>query len=92
MLWPYGAAKNLITPIILYMMKKFTITLSLLGFLLMAFNARAQDDKPEVKSYIGISGGLSFPLGEFKKADYNDNKAGFAKRGKCLADFGACAR
>lgn len=45
-------------------------------FVLVAFGANAQ-----VKSYFGFFGGVSNPLGEFKKADYYDNKAGFAKKG-----------
>jgi len=67
------------------MMKKFTIALSLFGLSLLAFNAKAQDDKPQVKSYIGISSGLSYPLGLFKSTDYNNNKSGFAKKGVVIA-------
>jgi len=63
------------------MMKKFTIALSLFGLLFIGFKAKAQDDKPEVKSYFGIFGGIAQPIGSFKSTDYNDNKAGFAKKG-----------
>jgi len=43
---------------------------------LMTVGARAQ-----VKSYFGFFGGVSNALSDFKSTDYNNNKAGFGKRG-----------
>jgi hypothetical protein len=45
-------------------------------FGLIATGAHAQ-----VKSYFGFFGGVSNPLGDFKSADYYNNKSGFAKKG-----------
>ncbi|QQL49567.1 hypothetical protein [Mucilaginibacter ginkgonis] len=43
--------------------------------------AKAKEVKEYVHSYIGLFGGLSSPLGDFKSTDYNNNKSGYAKRG-----------
>lgn len=42
-----------------------------------------------VKSYVGIFGGISSPLSDFKSLDYNNNKSGFAKRGAAFGIDGA---
>lgn len=42
-----------------------------------------------VKSYVGIFGGISNPLSDFKIADYGNNKAGFAKKGATFGIDGA---
>jgi len=70
-------------------MKKTLTILSAVLFLFISFNAKAQDDKPYVKSYIGLLGGLSFPGGDFGKADYGNNSAGYAKRGATFGLDGA---
>lgn len=58
-------------------------TLTILTFLVVfiSFKVSAQDDVPQIKSYLGLSGGVSLPEGDFGKADYYNNKAGFAKNG-----------
>jgi len=63
-------------------MKKTLILLSAAFITLLTFNANAQ----QVKSYIGVFGGLSTPTGQFSKSDYGEiyhenNKAGYAKNG-----------
>ena len=58
----------------------FTI-LIIVFFALMVTGAHAQQTTTNLTSYFGFFGGVSNPLGEFKKADYYDNKAGFAKKG-----------
>jgi len=50
-------------------------------FAFVATSAHAQQTTTNLTSYFGFFGGVSNPLGEFKKADYYDNKAGFAKKG-----------
>ncbi|MDO3628127.1 hypothetical protein [Mucilaginibacter sp. BT774] len=54
-------------------------------FALIATGAHAQTQTPAPTptqvSYFGFFGGVSNPLGDFKKADYYNNKAGFAKKG-----------
>lgn len=63
-------------------MKKQYTLLSIFLFTLMAFTAKAQDkDVTYVKSYLGFFGGISNPVGDFGKSDYNNNQAGFAHRG-----------
>src|SRR3569832_1977663 len=59
--------------------KRIFTTLIIAFFAFIASRANAQD--AQVKSYFGFFGGVSNPLGEFKKADYYDNKSGFAKIG-----------
>lgn len=67
-------------------MKK-TILLPLLCSVFFVFTAKAQDTPPEKpSSYLSITAGLSTPFGDFKKADYSNNKAGFAKKG-VMYDF-----
>lgn len=51
---------------------------------MMTANAQAQ-----VKSYIGLYGGLSFAQSEFASTNYNNNHAGFAKRGVIFSIDGA---
>lgn len=64
---------------------KRTFTLLTIGFImLMAIGARAQ-----VKSYVGFYGGLSAPQSDFGQSNYNNNKAGFAKKGVVLGIDGA---
>ncbi|MGZ3871316.1 MAG: hypothetical protein ACXVJD_00275 [Mucilaginibacter sp.] len=68
-------------------------TLTLLSIItLISFYAKAQDDsdlKEYVKSYIALSGGLSYPQGDFAKSTYGNYKAGFAKRGATFGLDGA---
>jgi hypothetical protein len=52
-------------------MKKVLFTL---GILAIVFNVSAQ-------SYIGITGGLSTPMGNFAKGDYSNTASGFAGSG-----------
>jgi hypothetical protein len=76
------------------MKQTFTLLTAAL-FMLIAFNARAQDtnsdgDQPaKLKSYISIFGGQSSPFGDFKKTDYSNVKSGFAKKGLVLGIDGA---
>ena len=70
-------------------MKKTLTILSVVLVTLISFNAKAQDDKPQIKSYISLLGGMSYPGGDYVKADYNNNKAGYAKNGATFALDGA---
>jgi hypothetical protein len=70
-------------------MKKNLIILSAALLTLFAFSAQAQ-----VKSYIGVFGGLSTPTGQFSNSDYGEiyhenNKAGYAKNGITFGIDGA---
>jgi opacity protein-like surface antigen len=66
-------------------MKKTLTILSTILVILISFKANAQDDdKPQVKSYLGIIGGLSYPGGNFASSNYSNNSSGFAKRGVAL--------
>lgn len=61
-------------------MKRIFILLAMLGSL----QTRAQDKpKPTTgpHSYIGLTGGANFPLGNFGKGDYGNEKSGFANTG-----------
>ncbi|PWK70871.1 hypothetical protein LX99_04579 [Mucilaginibacter oryzae] len=69
---------------------KQTLTFFTAGLLmLMAYTVKAQDNndsddetKPKkLRSYVGLSMGVSYALSDFAKADYYNNKAGFANRG-----------
>ncbi len=62
------------------MKKNFTI-LSAILITLFSLTAKAQDEDTQAKSYLALMGGISTPLGDFGKADYSNNKAGFAKKG-----------
>lgn len=61
-------------------MKRIFILLALLG----ALQTQAQD-KPEpatgAHSYLGLTGGVNFPLGNFGKGDYSNDKSGYAGTG-----------
>lgn len=48
-----------------------------------AINTNAQDKKPAAgaQSYIGLTGGLSLPMGNFGKGDYSNLKSGYAGTG-----------
>ncbi len=60
---------------------KRIFTLSIIAFItLTTFKANAQDEPP-VKSYFGFFGGISIPQGDFAKSTYDNNKAGFARKG-----------
>lgn len=61
--------------------KRIFTTLVIAFFAFVATGAHAQQTTTNLTSYFGFFGGVSNPLGEFKKADYYDNKAGFAKKG-----------
>ncbi|MDN3550571.1 hypothetical protein [Mucilaginibacter aquaedulcis] len=65
-------------------------------FMLIVLNAKAQDtadtdgDAPaKAKSYIGIFGGQSRALSDFKSTNYSNPKAGFAKNGFVMGIDGA---
>ena len=78
-------------------MKKSLHIFFLSAFLIGALGAMAQDQsstspakkkKAKAKSYIEISGGISVPLGNYAKTDYNNNNAGFANVGPLLSISG----
>jgi hypothetical protein len=70
------------------MKKNFTI-LSVILITLFSLTAKAQDDKPEAKSYMAFYSGLSIPTGDYASNDYANNSAGFAHRGETFGlDFG----
>lgn len=46
-----------------------------------AYSQTQTQTQPPLTSYFGFFGGVSNPLGDFKKADYYNNKSGFAKKG-----------
>ena len=67
-------------------------TLTLISIItLISFYAKAQDSEPKeyVKSYIALIGGFSTPMGNFAKSTYENNQAGFAKRGATFGLEGA---
>ncbi|SHN27700.1 outer membrane beta-barrel protein [Mucilaginibacter sp. OK098] len=67
-------------------------TLTLISIItLISFYAKAQDSEPKdyVKSYIALIGGLSNPMGNFSQKTYENNQAGFAKRGATFGLEGA---
>jgi hypothetical protein len=57
-------------------MKRIFTLLIIVITTLIAGQAKAQ-----IKSYVGFFGGISIPQGDFAKADYYNNQAGFAKKG-----------
>jgi hypothetical protein len=65
-------------------MKKVYTIISVSILLFTAFNAGAQ-----VKSYLSLYSGVSAPLGNYASTDYNNNEAGFAKKGVTIALDGA---
>ena len=71
-------------------MKKI-LTCSFLILTLFIYKAKAQDKEIPVypKGYLDFNGGISYPLGNFGKSDYYNNKAGFAKKGITLGAEGA---
>ncbi len=71
------------------MKKIFTILTTTALFTLISSQVKAQDTKEYVKSYMNFFGGSSLPLGDFGKADYYNNNAGFAKRGVVFGLEGA---
>ncbi|WP_344981376.1 outer membrane beta-barrel protein [Compostibacter hankyongensis] len=64
-------------------MKHIFSSISLLLLLTVSLSSFAQDKKP-VKSYIGITGGVSAPSGNFVKGDYDNDKSGFAGTGAAI--------
>lgn len=56
--------------------KRIFKSLIIAFFAFIATSANAQ-----VKSYFGFFGGVSNPIGDFKRADYYNNNSGFAKKG-----------
>lgn len=46
--------------------------------------ARAQDTLPRIRGYFGIAVGAGFPINEYVKKDFSDDKAGFANTGSNL--------
>ncbi|HTK19041.1 MAG TPA: hypothetical protein VL442_06000 [Mucilaginibacter sp.] len=68
--------------------KRILTVLIVAFFVFNAIGAHAQTEtqtqtqtQPPLTSYFGFFGGVSNPLSDFKKADYYNNKAGFAKKG-----------
>ena len=70
------------------MKKTFTILTTAI-IILVSLKTKAQDTKEYVKSYLGLTGGLSIPVGDFASTDYSNNKAGFAKRSVVIGLSGA---
>jgi hypothetical protein len=70
------------------MKKTFTVLTTAL-IILASFKAKAQDTKEYVKSYISFLGGKSIPLSNYGQSNYNNNSAGFAKKGMVLGLEGA---
>lgn len=67
-------------------------TLTLISIItLISFYAKAQDTdtKQYVKSYLALIGGVSNPMGDFAKKTYENNQAGFARRGATFGLEGA---
>jgi opacity protein-like surface antigen len=72
-----------------YNMKKNFTILSAILITLFSLTAKAQDDKPEARSYMAFFGGLSVPLGDYASTNYSNNNSGFAKKGETYGlDFG----
>jgi len=69
-------------------MKKVYTIISIFILLFTAFDAGAQDASKQ-KSYISLYSGWSIPQGNYAGTDYNNNQAGFAKRGVTIAVDGA---
>src|SRR5271165_7009060 len=65
-------------------MKKNLTILSAILITLFSLNVKAQDDKPNAKSYLSIFGGVSKPLSNFAQSVYSNNSAGFAKNGPTI--------
>ncbi|MGN6640587.1 MAG: hypothetical protein ACTHJ8_16870 [Mucilaginibacter sp.] len=57
-------------------MKKIFTTISVSLLILLSFNVNAQ-----VKSYIGLYGGMSIPVSNYASTDYYNNSAAFAHKG-----------
>src|ERR1700749_4626670 len=68
----------------IYNMKKLFTLLSISLITLISFNAKAQ-----VKSYVGLYGGISSAVSDFGQSVYDNNQAGYAKRGATFAVDGA---
>jgi hypothetical protein len=68
----------------IYNMKRLFTLLSISLITLIGFSAKAQ-----VKSYIGLYGGISNAVSNFGQSDYYNNQGGFAKRGATFALDGA---
>jgi hypothetical protein len=63
-------------------MKKLLTLLSIILITIISYKAKAQDELGSTaKSYMSAFGGLSSPLGDFKSTEFNNNSAGFAKKG-----------
>jgi hypothetical protein len=65
-------------------MKRVFILASLSIIIFTSFSAKAQ-----LKSYIGLYGGVTDPLGNYASSDYNNNQSGFAKRSVTFGVDGA---
>jgi hypothetical protein len=59
-------------------------------FIINSTYAQQEMVHPDSKLYIGISGGLSVPMGNFARTDYADSKSGFAKMGGNIGITGTC--
>jgi hypothetical protein len=71
-------------------MKKIFTILSVALISLISFHAKAQNaDDNTVKSYIGVIGGASIPLGNYSHGDFFNDAAGMAKNGVTVGLDGA---
>ena len=74
-------------------MKNIKITLVFAALLSFAFEANAQrtdSANTPIVFRVGIIGGISLPLGNFKKTDYQDAASGFAGNGYHFGATGTC--
>lgn len=69
-------------------MKRVYTLVSISILIFTAFDAGAQDATKQ-KSYISLYSGWSIPQGNYASTDYNNNQAGFAKKGVTIAVDGA---
>jgi hypothetical protein len=76
-------------------MKQTFTLLAAAFFMLIAVKSKAQDVQDDEtaseksRSYISLGIGISKPFGDFKKTDYSNPKAGFAKKGVVYSIDGA---
>jgi len=70
-------------------MKKILTILSATFLILIAINVNAQDEQLPVRSYLTLLFGSSSPIGNFGASAYNNNSAGYAKKGVVFGFDGA---
>ncbi|KAA2243023.1 porin family protein [Chitinophaga agrisoli] len=68
---------------------KIVITSLLAAVLLTSVLSVQAQNKKDARSFIGITGGLSLPGGDYSKGDYNNDQSGFAKTGFNIGVTGA---